>query len=434
MPPHISRRSKFDTNNLAKGGLKVKRANLPYYSQPFNNTGSSSFTVPSYLPGTGEQGVLDFNMGLTKNIIGELLPGLIGNTNESVAQYSVPTFSNLPSTAVPKYVDGFDNLKGMFPSEDFAGRTYDRPNFTAAPAFNNSFYYDSPASRRSEFYKTRAITPDVLSDPSFRAFEDSLNVATAKSSRNIADDMARRGILSSGATKEAFEELNQGNARAIAGELGSIASPLITESLLEQNIRQPIRQTEFDARQDALELDRRRYDAERRTAFNERQDLQRYNALLNDAERRTSFDVKNSLVEMGANQERLNRLISFGEKDTAARRLNEGNLAALNRDDFNRYQAYRKEEANLGVMNQALRDENIGRRISLINSLLTGQQPMIGAGLESLGLQQRQQQAQSSFNAQRYNSDNNLTGSLINTGARMAPTVVDWLGALLESA
>jgi len=139
----------------------------------------------------------------------------------------------------------------------YEGQGYVPATYTSAPTWQNSRYYEAGA-----------ITPDIVNHPSFKAFEANMRGAMAGTSRTIANEMAKRGILKSGASKQAYMDLASNAQGAIAKEMGRLAEKPLQETFIEKYINEPKRRTDFERENNLSRMKYLTDKAVRRTDFN----------------------------------------------------------------------------------------------------------------------------------------------------------------------
>lgn len=315
----------------------------------------------------------------------------------------------------------FRDIGQREPPDFIRTETTPEARFTAGPGAE---------SFRPAFKGTAAITPDVLNSPQFQAFKADLEKATGEQSAAIADEFARRGILSSGATKEKFGELGEASSRAIAKVLGDIAQPLLTTSTLQQAIGEPIRETEFGERGALTRLGAGERAAERATGFGEREtragEARRFAEASRktgfgerEAERGTGFDLTQQEREERGRSEALRRGLGIAGGAQAEEQTFENLLAGLSRDERARIQEFagkaselpfRQEQAGLDFQRQLQ---------NLISGLLTGGQVSTGSLVQQQRTQEQSRQAELDREQRRRAQQQNLLSSAISSGLEL---------------
>jgi hypothetical protein len=362
----------------------------------FGDVTAAAF-VPPLPENPTEQDIINWNLQLVDNVLNLLGPGVKRSISEPTAVFKPPAFTSLPQEALAPKVNLLDELKDInaAATRQLTESTFQRPDFIDTPEFRGGEFIPSPEFTGSEFIGTQAITPDVINNPAFKAFQDELRVATDENTRRIVEEMARRGVLSSGSTQEAFDKLNEANARAIASTAGNIASPLLQQSTLQQAINEPIRQTKFEETEALQRLLAGERSATRETGFRERAARDELANLLKAAERRTLFGERQEVLEAAGRDKALENLLALGTEATGAERAFEQSKASLALQDFFRARDAEREAALLPLQNQATEDARLNQLLGAINSLVTGQQPQITSALGSLGTIQNRLQLQS---------------------------------------
>lgn len=370
--------------------------------------------IPTIDPGGDPvKEAVKYSTNLGRNVQSEILPFLVSLYQD---QYQLPrtaAYQELDPSGVPGQIDLLTTLKQIMPGFDPGQGTYKEGRYTAGG------YTAGPRGSdfAPEFYGTKAITADVLKDPSFMAFKEQLTKATGESSRGIADEMARRGILSSGATKEQYERLSEASDRAIASKMGDIATPLIQKSLIQQNIVEPMRQTTFDEMRQKFGYGAGMEEARRETGYGER-----------EGARRTGYDLTQQQREEQSLKDMLSRVMGIGTSTQEQRQDYENMLSNLMRSEGGRSQDYAQEELDRNVYADQVAMNRFAEIQNLINSAMTGSQA--GGGISDLLRQQQLEQQKSQFGqSQQFKEDVDQRNMYMQI-ARLIPQAVqtykDW--------
>ena len=305
-----------------------------------------------------------------QEIQGQTLPQFLNLLNADFFLPQVGEFVGPSQTEVPGTVSLVDTLKRLSP-----GRGADVTESQFKPTeFQGSEFIG--AGGQPEFQRTQAITPDVLNDPAFKSFQADLEKALGKSSQQLVEEQSRRGILQSGATEEAFGRLGESAQRATAAELGRLASPLISQSILQQAIGEPIRETAFGERG----FGRRAGEAGRETGFGERQ-----------AGRETEFDFAQELQRGGGIERAIQRTLGLAGGEQQIQQRSEDVFAGLERSERDRVQDFINRQANIGFEQEVAGQGFLGNIQNLINAAVTGGQTGGGGNLGALVSQQGQE-------------------------------------------
>lgn len=383
---------------LPTGQTSPNVLNLPSLGRSENLVPSLNTTL------SPEERAYEFSTQLAKNVLDKTLPMYTNLLDLDYALPQIEEFTGLPEQSRPELISFLNMLKKTSPglSDTFDESLFKpsefyapggAPEFTAGE-FSRSKYLPDPAASgyASEFFGTQPITADVLNDPRFKALQAEMETATGKSSEQIADEMARRGVLYSGSTKEEFGDLNAENARKIATAMGGIAGPLISQSVLNEAIFEPRRKTDFskdwkrflfgaDTASQREESDFLERLAGKETAFSTAEGVRKtrfgqdlYQDELGETARRTEFERAERDKETAEQTEAINRAlrvtgIELGQEETAQASLKdwEERQADLIRE-------YRQRGAGVGVAQDEQTLNYMATINNIINSAMTGQQ------------------------------------------------------------
>jgi len=153
---------------------------------------------------------------------GMLLPNLLARFFQDIPEISLPSFEATPESAlanIPGFID------------------------TAQQTFGGQF----DPFKTAQFREVGQITPGMLADlPAIQAYEAELGAAGERQLKGLAEQMASRGMLSSGATLEGATDIGERLGRAAQSNVAALTSPLIQESIRQQAFGEPLRRQAFD--------------------------------------------------------------------------------------------------------------------------------------------------------------------------------------------
>lgn len=176
--------------------------------------------IGSVSPGGEGQESLGFGPITQQEFIKSVLPSFLEFLKSDIPLKQASVIGQLDESLRPSQVGLFDVLEGIEGLDIRGG---------------------------GEFVPTESISLESIeNDPLFKSFSTDLQVETDKATEALINEMARRGITVSGATEEGFGDISEAQNRAITSEIGRLQSPLISASILNQAINEPIRQTGFN--------------------------------------------------------------------------------------------------------------------------------------------------------------------------------------------
>ena len=324
--------------------------------------------VAPYVKGGNYEGSLknmaDFQNALTSSTLEILYPQALQFASREPPSIDMPKLQERPAGATPGVIRTQDILNKKYPGFDVTKNTYIKPDYTPSPTgyqmagsdyskgkytspqfqksdynkanyagsnyynapdfLNSQFqksdynkanyagsnYYNAPESVRSKFLGTEDVNLDIRNHPAFKAFEEQLRFETGKQEDALADKMAARGVLSSGATKEAYGELSAAGDRAIASEAGRIASPILQQIMLSKAIDDPRRLSALEERNDVRGYTSALEEAQRKTGYS-----------VDDAAKRTAFDLAEAARLSGYGEREAGRQTEFDLRETVRKML-----------------------------------------------------------------------------------------------------------------
>lgn len=348
----------------------------PNIPPPLTSPIESGVPFPNVIPEITPTGdpvadAIAFSSELGKNVQSENLPFFLSllKSNFNLPQQS--EFQELQQGEIPGTVSLVDMLQQIAPGADPSQSVFQPGQFT-----------------ESEFFGAKPITADILNDPAFLAFKADLAAQTGEQSQSIADIMAKRGILPSGATGAAFQKLGESGQRAISGELGRIASPLLQQSAIQQAILDPMR----------------------RTAFGQ-----------SEAGRRTAFDEIQQRLKAGGATDAISRALGLAGAETGIQQQGEDVRAGILRGERGKRQAFLDKAALLPTLQDETQLNRLSQIQNLISSALTGGQVGTSSNLGALINQQKLEQQAGQFEQGQAQQKDIATSSLI---ANLLPALI----------
>lgn len=285
----------------------------------------------------------------------------------------VPTYAQglkQEYTPSPAYIPASFQTALPFKAADKFGTTTKAPSTPQTGYENYGYlggtYVGAPQWKDSQYYEAGGDIGDVTNHPSFKAFESALTGALAGRSRQIADEMAKRGILSSGASKQAYEGLASSAQQAIAGEMARLAEKPIEAALIEKYVNEPKRRTEFESAQNQARMKYLADEAARKTNF-----------VGQEAQRGTDFGkwISDFMTKQGqeeaSRQDTMNRWLGDirqkeADREQQARENNLGRIIDIAKTETDAEKEYQDASRNVALKNWALRMDALKDPVNLL--------------------------------------------------------------------